>query len=260
MTLCDDTRLQELMTAIAADNGDEIALVDRAPGGLLRRSATPFPARLAACRNRPADRGAKSRSRRRSSSRPIFAIARFQLGFFQLTSGEATDALSTWGPLALLPEGHYLRTFRCGLTYLIRDEFGPAIEQLRLGIAANEENLPLNRDMQLIIDRISDLATGKPGDETMSATSFAARPFFRPAQLAAPMTQISATDQILLLLREQLQRSERGRARVRIASSAKRRRAAADRGTCGGSVPRARPRSLRWQLARAAGAGSDRSR
>jgi hypothetical protein len=42
---------------------------------------------------------------------------------------------------------------------------------LRLGIATNEENLPLNGDMQLIIDRISELTAGDAGDETMSATS-----------------------------------------------------------------------------------------
>lgn len=170
MTLCDDTRLQELMTAIATDNGDEIALVDRAlvdfPGDprlhFLRGS-------LLAGIGRPIE--ALSALKAAVELAPDFAIARFQLGFFQLTSGEAKDALSTWGPLALLPEGHYLRIFVAGLTYLIRDEFEASIEQLRLGIAANEENLPLNSDMQLIIDRISGLAAGEAGDEAMSATS-----------------------------------------------------------------------------------------
>jgi tetratricopeptide (TPR) repeat protein len=39
---------------------------------------------------------------------PDFAIARFQLGLLQLTSGLAAPALTTWGRLALLPEDHYL--------------------------------------------------------------------------------------------------------------------------------------------------------
>lgn len=170
MTLCDDIRLQELMTAIAADKGDEIALVDRALGDYPDDPRLHFlRGSLLAAIGRPIE--ALSALKAAVALAPDFAIARFQLGFFQLTSGEAGDALSTWGPLALLPEGHYLRTFVAGLTYLIRDEFATAIEQLRLGIAGNEENLPLNRDMQLIIDRVSDLAVGDAGDETMSATS-----------------------------------------------------------------------------------------
>ncbi len=108
---------------------------------------------------------------------PDFAIARFQLGFFLLTSGEPAEALSVWGPLAMLPKEHYLRMFVGGLTHLIRDEFDETIRQLEQGIAANEENLPLNRDMQLIIDQVRGLlenkATGAAeGDDSVSATSF----------------------------------------------------------------------------------------
>src|SRR5262245_17278322 len=39
---------------------------------------------------------------------PDFPIARFQLGLFQLTSGEAANALDTFGRLDALPDGHYL--------------------------------------------------------------------------------------------------------------------------------------------------------
>ena len=35
---------------------------------------------------------------------PDFAIARFQLGFFQLTSGESNNALKTWARLDQLPK------------------------------------------------------------------------------------------------------------------------------------------------------------
>lgn len=107
---------------------------------------------------------------------PDFPIARFQLGFFQLTSGEAAEALSTWGPLALLPESNYLRKFVGGLTHLVRDEFPQAIEQLREGMALNDENPPLNHDMQLIIDQTTELLATAPAAEedtgTASATSF----------------------------------------------------------------------------------------
>jgi tetratricopeptide (TPR) repeat protein len=172
MRLCSDTELQELMTAISVGDGTEIALVDR--------SLAQFPddARLHFLRGsllagigRPIEALASLKATVELA--PDFALARFQLGFFQLTSGEASDALSTWGPLALLPEGHYLRTFVGGLTYLIRDEFPQAIEQLKIGIAANAENLPLNHDMQLIIDRVGEIAD-QPAqvDETASAASF----------------------------------------------------------------------------------------
>lgn len=84
---------------------------------------------------------------------PEFAIARFQLGFFELTSGESNQALKTWARLDMLPEEHYLKLFSSGLRHLIRDEFVECVALLERGIASNEENLPLNHDMQLIIER-----------------------------------------------------------------------------------------------------------
>lgn len=170
MNLCDETRLAEVMTAVAGDDGDEIAQVDRALADFPADPRLHFlRGSLLAGIGRPIE--ALSSLKAAVDLAPDFAIARFQLGFFQLTSGEAANALSTWGPIALLPDGHYLRHFVGGLTYLIRDEFAPAIEQLRAGIAANAENPPLNRDMQLIVDRIGELDGAAPGDETVSATS-----------------------------------------------------------------------------------------
>lgn len=107
---------------------------------------------------------------------PDFAIARFQLGFFELTSGEPAAALNTWAPLAKLPEGHYLRTFAEGLGFLIEDRFEEATARLREGMQANTENPPLNRDMQLLIDecaaliRPAESGQGKEADSE-SATS-----------------------------------------------------------------------------------------
>lgn len=104
---------------------------------------------------------------------PEFAIARFQLGFFQLTSGEAAAALDTWGRLDGLHDGHYLRHFVDGLRGLIRDDFAGAIEHLEAGIGANSENPPLNRDMQLIIDQCRSLLSPTPeeGATEVSETS-----------------------------------------------------------------------------------------
>lgn len=103
---------------------------------------------------------------------PDFAIARFQLGLFQLTSGEADAALTSWGPLDRLPDEHYLRAFVDGLRHLIRDDFDGAISALQTGISRNEENAPLNRDMQMLIGEIQTAQAGtsqapeasEPGD------------------------------------------------------------------------------------------------
>ncbi|HWE45778.1 MAG TPA: hypothetical protein VG407_07095 [Caulobacteraceae bacterium] len=83
---------------------------------------------------------------------PGFAIARFQLGLLVLCGGDAIGAETAWGPLHLLPEGAPLRLFVEGLDAMIRDEFEPAIRRLRDGIARNQENEPLNRDMSMLID------------------------------------------------------------------------------------------------------------
>ncbi|WP_152616371.1 tetratricopeptide repeat protein [Sphingomonas sp. ERG5] len=176
ITLCSDADLQDLMAAMQSDDQDDLLRADR----LIE--AYPTDPRLHFLRGsilasigRPIE--ALPSLKQAVSIAPDFAIARFQLGFFQLTSGEAVDALTTWGPIALLPDGHYLRFFVGGLTHLIRDEFDEAITRLNEGIAVNDENPALNGDMQLIISQIievqhavaSDAATGS---DTASATSF----------------------------------------------------------------------------------------
>ena len=174
LKLCADAELQRLMEASAAGAEDELAQTDQ----LLR--TYPDDPRLHFLRGsmlagigRPLE--ALPALKRAVDLAPDFAIARFQLGFFLLTSGEPTDALSVWGPLALLPDEHYLRLFVEGLTHLIRDEFEACIRYLRQGIEANAENIPLNRDMQLLIDKVSNLGpTSSSGiaDDSMSSTSF----------------------------------------------------------------------------------------
>lgn len=107
---------------------------------------------------------------------PGFRIARYQLGFFELTSGEADRALSTWGPLLAGPADDYLRVFVEGMTQLIRDEFSAATKTFERGIVLNNENEPLNSDIRLLMGQIS-LLEAKPGDnkqdgdDQLSATS-----------------------------------------------------------------------------------------
>ena len=85
---------------------------------------------------------------------PDLAIARFQLGLLQMTSARPAAAFATWGPLEELGEGHALRLFKVGLELLAQDQFDQAIATLRRGMEANEDNAPLNRDMQMMIDAI----------------------------------------------------------------------------------------------------------
>ena len=88
---------------------------------------------------------------------PDFHIARFQFGLFQLTSGESDNALKTWARLDGLPKEHYLRVFVIGLRHLIRDEIEDCIKVLERGIELNAENLPLNTDIEMLIEKVRPL-------------------------------------------------------------------------------------------------------
>lgn len=97
---------------------------------------------------------------------PDYAIARFQLGFLLLTSGEAHAAQEAWGPLFGRPEDDPLRLFATGLGHMIRDEFEPAIDLLERGVARNTEVEPLNNDMRLIITELTQKLRGGAGDSS----------------------------------------------------------------------------------------------
>ncbi len=170
-TLCDEAALQNLLAAMRAAPNDHVERIDK----LLAQF--PEDARLHFLRGSTLAGSGRYIEAHQALSRavqlaPDFAIARFQLGFFQLTSGETANALDTWGRLDGLPDGHYLRKFVDGLRCLIRDDFAGVIQTLSEGIALNTENPPLNNDMQLIIDRCRPLAAqaqaeaGDAGSET----------------------------------------------------------------------------------------------
>lgn len=168
--MCDDTKMQELLQAMQGQE-DQIervdAMLDEFPGDgrlhFLRGSMLIGKGRLIE---------AHRALTRAVTLAPDLAIARFQLGFFQLTSGEAENALETWGRLDRLPDGHYLRKFVDGLRCLIRDDFSNTIDNLQQGIAFNQENPPLNRDMQLIIDECRPLVdAARASEESGEAAS-----------------------------------------------------------------------------------------
>jgi Flp pilus assembly protein TadD len=100
---------------------------------------------------------------------PDYALARFQLGFMGLTSGDAASAQAVWRPLSALPMDNPLRMFAEGLVYLIGDHFDDAVRLLKRGIALNQENPPLNADMQLLVDKIETRRHDGEVDEPVSA-------------------------------------------------------------------------------------------
>jgi len=173
MTLCSDEEMTELLAAMQSDAPDELALAERLIDAYPEDARLHFlRGSLLAGNGRPIE--AHAALSRAVALAPEFALARFQLGFFELTSGEAARALATWEPLDSLAGDHYLAHFVTGLRHLIADRFVEAIAALQAGIAVNDENPPLNRDMQLIIDECAGLtsaAPAAPADEA-SATSF----------------------------------------------------------------------------------------
>jgi Flp pilus assembly protein TadD len=85
---------------------------------------------------------------------PAFAIARFQLGLLQFTSARPAAATATWAPLEALGEKDPLCLFKRGLEAMGLNRFEEARSLLLAGMAANRSNEPLNRDMQMVIDRL----------------------------------------------------------------------------------------------------------
>lgn len=95
---------------------------------------------------------------------PDFWIARFQLGLLQFTSARPAVAMVTWAPLDSLEEGHPLRLFKQSFARLAEDDFEGARQLLQKGIAANTANPPLNRDMEMLLERIAGQQQAKPGE------------------------------------------------------------------------------------------------
>ena len=186
MELCGDEEMAALVGELQASDSGDLAAVD----AMLKR----FPkdprlhfmrGSILAGRKKPIE--AHASLAKAVDLAPDFHIARYQLGFFELTSGEADRALSTWGPLLRLPETIYLRKFVEGLTHLVRDEFEAAIAGMREGIALNQENEPLNNDIRLLIaesEKAMKKGTAPAGDgeaSDKSATSVILGQFSDPA-------------------------------------------------------------------------------
>ena len=178
--LCDDGRMQAILAAADGDSSKGVAAVDVALADYPYDPRLHFlkGSLLIGLKRFVEAHDALSRA---VEIAPDFALARFQLGFFELTSGEAEAAVQTWRPLHGLAPEHWMLSFVIGLEHLIADRFAECIAALRAGIAANNENLPLNHDMQLIIAKCEELIAenaadaGGEGQADVSATSLLLR-------------------------------------------------------------------------------------
>jgi hypothetical protein len=107
--------------------------------------------------------------RRAVALAPDYEIARFQLGLLELSSGEALAADATLQPLAEADSG--LSLFARGLRHLARDELGEAADLLRRGLERNREHPLINRDMEMMLERIEETrrAPNAPAQDEVSA-------------------------------------------------------------------------------------------
>jgi hypothetical protein len=86
-----------------------------------------------------------------------------------------------WSPLEELDDTAALKHFKRGLEALIGDDFATCIDLLQKGIALNQENAPLNRDMNMVIASVTEaVGTNAP------AVTPAITPTVAPATKPAP--------------------------------------------------------------------------
>ena len=176
--LASDGEIEQLVASLENDATDDLEALD----GLLQRF--PDDPRLHFMRGSLLAGQSEHIKAHAALSRavelaPEYEIARYQLGFFELTSGEADKALSTWGPLLRAHKDNYLRVFVEGMVHVIRDEFSDAFAAFERGIALNNENLPMNNDIQLLVRELKAKINETPNtgsdddDDDPGATSAA---------------------------------------------------------------------------------------
>jgi tetratricopeptide (TPR) repeat protein len=112
---------------------------------------------------------------------PDFSLARFQLGFLDLTSGRAVEAIGVWNPLFILAADDPLRVLAEGLTHMAGDNFDEAKMLLKQGMALNTDNPQINDDMQLILDELED----KPNTADLGRDKSASLNVETPAPVSA---------------------------------------------------------------------------
>lgn len=93
---------------------------------------------------------------------PDMAIARYQLGLLQFSSGRGAMAMVTWQPILALANDGPLPHFVRGFEALAQDGFEDARRFFEAGIERNVENPPLTADIQKVVREIDRILTANP--------------------------------------------------------------------------------------------------
>jgi tetratricopeptide (TPR) repeat protein len=117
---------------------------------------------------------------------PLMHVARFQLGLLHLTMSRPDHAIAVLSPLENLDDESALKHFKRGLEALIVDDFDNCTQHLLKGIELNRDLEPLNKDMQMLLERVKAAAdsvsiTSSPDptlDKSIDADSGAVRTDF----------------------------------------------------------------------------------
>lgn len=105
---------------------------------------------------------------------PAFALARYQLGLLQFSSGRAAVALLTWQPLLELAEADPLPHFVRGFAALAQDDFAQALAHYRAGLARDNPNPAVAADVLKVVEQVEALLASpaaKPESGEQPATS-----------------------------------------------------------------------------------------
>lgn len=163
--LCPDVELNTALSQLQTDDEGGLTTLDKLIRGYPLDPRLHFlkGSVLAGLQRYEEGRSAMARS---IEIAPDFALARYQLGFLDLTSGRAVDAIGVWTPLFNLKDDTPLRVLAEGLTHLAGDNFSEARRLLKKGIALNTEHPLVNADVQLILDEIADKDDAQPVAES----------------------------------------------------------------------------------------------
>ena len=167
--ICPAERLSAAVAKSKVDTAEGLAEVD----GLLRdypRDATLHFLRGSMLAGLQQYRFAREAMAIALTIAPDYALARFQLGLLELTSGDAGAADVTWRPLDGLGVQNPLRQFAQGLRNLALDRFEEAVAELKAGLSQNADIPPLNADMTMVIEAIEARQSGAGPSEPVTAS------------------------------------------------------------------------------------------
>lgn len=170
-TLCPDEALADVLALAGPDEPAALARLAELIAGHPGDPRLHFLEGSLLAAQQRYDEG-RAAMRRAIDIAPDYAIARFQLGLLELSSGDAVAADATLAPLADAEGEAALSLFARGLRHLARDELDAAAELLRRGQELNHEHPLINRDMELIVAKIAEDRAAAPapaGDDVSAA-------------------------------------------------------------------------------------------